>query len=141
MEGGRPIWKWFQKLFGELSPLNKLFGDKSANRVHIQWLPFVANLDDVGSYSQGSAALAWLYRCMCQENKDDSVLSIDRVPDPGPSVEFLDWWHRVTHMVLSPRTAFADPRPEEEAGWDGGGIGEHRVRRASARRMGAGGGT
>ncbi|RYR47798.1 hypothetical protein Ahy_A07g033766 [Arachis hypogaea] len=101
MEGGRPAWEWFQDLFGELPPLNKvkqmtvhftwfherfqvlpedatedtvriyarayimmllstqLFGDKSANWVHIQWLSFVANLDDMGSYSWGSAALAW----------------------------------------------------------------------------------
>ncbi|XP_072066438.1 serine/threonine-protein phosphatase 7 long form homolog [Arachis hypogaea] len=85
MEGGRPAWEWFQDLFGELPPPNKvkqmtvhftwfherfsvlppnateetvriyarayimmllstqLFGDKSANRVHLRWLPFVAN--------------------------------------------------------------------------------------------------
>ncbi|RYR59600.1 hypothetical protein Ahy_A05g025504 isoform H [Arachis hypogaea] len=108
MEGGRPAWEWFQDLFGELPPPNKvkqmtvhftwfherfsvlppdaneetvriyarayimmllstqLFGDKSANRVHIQWLPFVVNLDDMERYSWGSAALAWLYRCMCR---------------------------------------------------------------------------
>ncbi|RYR75496.1 hypothetical protein Ahy_A01g000043 isoform C [Arachis hypogaea] len=39
----------------------QLFGDKSGNRVHIWWLPFVARLDDMGSYSWASAALAWLY--------------------------------------------------------------------------------
>ncbi|RYR74632.1 hypothetical protein Ahy_A02g009357 [Arachis hypogaea] len=44
----------------------QLFGDKSVNRVHIRWLRFVANLDDMGSYSLGSAALVWLYRCMCR---------------------------------------------------------------------------
>ncbi|RYQ80790.1 hypothetical protein Ahy_Scaffold1g106959 isoform C [Arachis hypogaea] len=87
IEGGRPAWEWFQDLFGELPPPNKvkqmtvhftwfherfsvlppdLFGDKSANRVHIRWLPFVANLDEMGRYSWGSAALAWLYRCMCR---------------------------------------------------------------------------
>ncbi|XP_020978192.1 serine/threonine-protein phosphatase 7 long form homolog [Arachis ipaensis] len=108
MEGGRPAWEWFEDLFGERPPPNKvkqmtvhftwfherfrvlppdaseetvriyarayimmllstqLFGDKSANRVHIRWLPFVANLDDMGRYSWGSAALAWLYRCMCR---------------------------------------------------------------------------
>ncbi|RYR48656.1 hypothetical protein Ahy_A07g034712 [Arachis hypogaea] len=44
----------------------QLFGDKSTNWVHIRWLPFVANLDDMGRYSWGSAALAWLYRCMCR---------------------------------------------------------------------------
>ncbi|RYR10371.1 hypothetical protein Ahy_B05g078833 isoform D [Arachis hypogaea] len=44
----------------------QLFGDKSANWVHIRWLPFVANLDDMGSYSWGSTALVWLYRCICR---------------------------------------------------------------------------
>ncbi|RYR56787.1 hypothetical protein Ahy_A05g022490 [Arachis hypogaea] len=43
----------------------QLFGDKSANRVHIQWLPFMTRLDEMSTYSWGSAALAWLYRCMC----------------------------------------------------------------------------
>ncbi|RYR28946.1 hypothetical protein Ahy_B01g053172 [Arachis hypogaea] len=43
-----------------------LFGDKSANQIHIRWLSFVARLDDVDTYSWGSAALAWLYRCMCR---------------------------------------------------------------------------
>ncbi|RYR31584.1 hypothetical protein Ahy_B01g056410 [Arachis hypogaea] len=31
----------------------QLFSDKSGNRVHIQWLPFVARLDDISSYSWG----------------------------------------------------------------------------------------
>ncbi|XP_072074320.1 serine/threonine-protein phosphatase 7 long form homolog [Arachis hypogaea] len=39
----------------------QLFMDKSANRVHLRWLPFVARLDDMGSYSWGAAALAWLW--------------------------------------------------------------------------------
>ncbi|XP_057721328.1 protein MAIN-LIKE 2-like [Arachis stenosperma] len=58
-EDGRPAWEWFQELFGELPPPNKvkqftLFGDKSGNRVHIWWLPFVVRLDDMGSYSWAS---------------------------------------------------------------------------------------
>ncbi|RYQ98693.1 hypothetical protein Ahy_B07g086454 isoform A [Arachis hypogaea] len=195
----------------------------SGNRVHIRWLPFVARLDDMGNFSWGSAALAWLYRCMCrvanknlicikcynadcslrfqivwepyasldvlavihleiltEENsrlwwtvtsliyfaviewhqvdrvfpqlgehvpdpalnidylhsKDGkggdrwlpsyyqrwhehwdqrvtSVLSIQRVADPGPSVEYLDWWYRVAHRILSPGNTFTDPRPVE----------------------------
>ncbi|RYR78788.1 hypothetical protein Ahy_A01g003643 [Arachis hypogaea] len=44
----------------------QLFGDKSGNRIHIRWLPYVARLEEMGSYSWGSAALAWLYRCMCR---------------------------------------------------------------------------
>ncbi|QHN76338.1 uncharacterized protein DS421_19g643020 [Arachis hypogaea] len=42
-----------------------------------------------------------------------SVLSVQRVPDPGPSAEYLDWWHRVAHRILSPGIAFADPRPTQ----------------------------
>ncbi|RYR10190.1 hypothetical protein Ahy_B05g078666 isoform B [Arachis hypogaea] len=44
----------------------QLFADKSGNRIHIRWLPFVARLDEMGGYSWGSAALAWLYRCLCR---------------------------------------------------------------------------
>ncbi|XP_072056280.1 protein MAIN-LIKE 1-like [Arachis hypogaea] len=44
----------------------QLFADKSGNHIHIRWLPYVARLEDMGGYSWGSAALLWLYRCMCQ---------------------------------------------------------------------------
>ncbi|RYR10589.1 hypothetical protein Ahy_B05g079025 [Arachis hypogaea] len=253
----------------------QLFMDKSANRVHLRWLSFVARLDDMGSYSWGATALAWLYRCMCRvanrnvtnlagplqllqswifwrfptlrppgfdafyfplasrwatylpssdgkerriiqyrltldrlthrdimwepygsldvlavihseilteehsrlwraltsliyfaviewhqvdrvfpqlggvqhlpepalnieylHSKDGrggdrwfptyyrtwhqhwdeqvrSVLSVQRVPDPTPSPEYLDWWHRVAHKILSPGIAFADPKPTQ----------------------------
>ncbi|RYR49150.1 hypothetical protein Ahy_A07g035464 isoform C [Arachis hypogaea] len=90
-EKDKPAWEWFQELFGELPPQNKVkqytvhftwFHERfrmlpndateeiicsvtSGNQVHIRWLPFVARLDDMGSYSWGLAALAWLYRCMC----------------------------------------------------------------------------
>ncbi|RYQ90220.1 hypothetical protein Ahy_B09g096439 isoform D [Arachis hypogaea] len=43
-----------------------LFGDKSGTCLHIRWLPYVARLEDMGQYSWGSAALSWLYRCMCR---------------------------------------------------------------------------
>ncbi|RYR78739.1 hypothetical protein Ahy_A01g003598 [Arachis hypogaea] len=45
---------------------SQLFEDKNANRVHLRWLPYLALLDDLGRYSWGSAALAWLYRCLCR---------------------------------------------------------------------------
>ncbi|XP_015962351.2 protein MAIN-LIKE 1-like [Arachis duranensis] len=76
---------WFQETFGEwpegadeetvrrfarayimMLLGTQLFGDKSDNRIHIRWLPYVARLEEMGSYSWGSAALAWLYRCMCR---------------------------------------------------------------------------
>ncbi|QHN79073.1 uncharacterized protein DS421_19g666950 [Arachis hypogaea] len=74
---------WFQETFGECPEGadedtvrryarayimmllgTQLFADKSGNRIHIKWLPFVARLEEMGTYSWGSAALAWLYRCM-----------------------------------------------------------------------------
>ncbi|QHO46928.1 uncharacterized protein DS421_6g191940 [Arachis hypogaea] len=76
---------WFQETFGECPEGaddetmrryarayimmllgTQLFADKSGNRIHIRWLPYVARLDEMGTYSWGSAALAWLYRCMCR---------------------------------------------------------------------------
>ncbi|RYR35161.1 hypothetical protein Ahy_A10g050301 isoform C [Arachis hypogaea] len=86
IEGGRPAWEWFSVLPPDANEetvriyarayimmllSTQLFGDKSANRVHIRWLPFVANLDEMGRYSWGSVALAWLYRCMCRVQKCD----------------------------------------------------------------------
>ncbi|QHO20667.1 uncharacterized protein DS421_11g339980 [Arachis hypogaea] len=70
---------WFQETFGEC-PVGadeetvrrfarayimmllgtQLFVDKSGNRIHIRWLPYVARLEEMGGYSWGSAALAWL---------------------------------------------------------------------------------
>ncbi|XP_015969972.1 protein MAIN-LIKE 1-like [Arachis duranensis] len=72
---------WFQETFGECPAGadeetvrcfarayimmllgTQLFADKSGNRIHIRWLPYVARLDEMGAYSWGSVALAWLYR-------------------------------------------------------------------------------
>ncbi|XP_072082100.1 protein MAIN-LIKE 2-like [Arachis hypogaea] len=66
IEGGRSAWVWFEELLGVVPPPSQLFADKSGNRIHIRWLPFVARLEEMGTYSWGSAALAWLYRCMCR---------------------------------------------------------------------------
>nr|XP_025607986.1 serine/threonine-protein phosphatase 7 long form homolog [Arachis hypogaea] len=76
---------WFQETFGECPEGadkatvrhfarayimmllgTQLFADKSGNRIHIRWLPYVARLEEMGGYSWGSAALAWLYQCMCR---------------------------------------------------------------------------
>ncbi|RYQ95199.1 hypothetical protein Ahy_B08g090259 [Arachis hypogaea] len=76
---------WFQETFGECPEGaddetvrryarayimmllgTQLFADKSGNRIHIRWLPYVARLEEMGTYSWDSAALAWLYRCMCR---------------------------------------------------------------------------
>nr|XP_025637000.1 protein MAIN-LIKE 2-like [Arachis hypogaea] len=45
------------------------------------------------------------------ENRLHSVIWVDRVIDPGPSSDYLEWWCRVAHRFLSPDVAFQDPRP------------------------------
>ncbi|KAL4371395.1 hypothetical protein AHAS_Ahas06G0162700 [Arachis hypogaea] len=43
-----------------------LFTDNSGARVHLRWLPYVADFDGLGKYSWGSVTLSWLYRCLCR---------------------------------------------------------------------------
>ncbi|XP_025605335.1 protein MAIN-LIKE 1-like [Arachis hypogaea] len=95
---------WFQETFGECPKGadeetvrrfarayimillgTQLFVDKSGNRIHIRWLPYVARLEEMGTYSWGSAALAWLYRCMCR------VLNRHVVKLAGP-LQLLQSW-------------------------------------------------
>ncbi|RYQ93166.1 hypothetical protein Ahy_B09g099448 [Arachis hypogaea] len=76
---------WFQETFGECPAGadeetvrrfarayimmllgTHLFADKSGNRIHIRWHPYVARLEEMGTYSWGSTALVWLYQCMCR---------------------------------------------------------------------------
>ncbi|QHO46656.1 uncharacterized protein DS421_6g189460 [Arachis hypogaea] len=72
---------WFQETFGECPEGaddeivrryahayimmllgTQLFADKFGNRIHIRWLTYIARLEEMGTYSWGSTALAWLYR-------------------------------------------------------------------------------
>ncbi|RYR57325.1 hypothetical protein Ahy_A05g023053 [Arachis hypogaea] len=90
---------WFQETFGEFPEGadeeivrryarayimmllgTQLFEDKSRNCIHIRWLPYGARLEEMGTYSWGSAALAWLYRCMC------------RVTNRAGSLQLLQSW-------------------------------------------------
>ncbi|RYQ92248.1 hypothetical protein Ahy_B09g098434 [Arachis hypogaea] len=46
----------------------QLFGDKSSTHMHIRWLSYVARLEDMSIYSWESAAISWLYRCLCHKH-------------------------------------------------------------------------
>ena len=49
-----------------------LFADKSNNRVHLVFLPLLEDFGVTGTYSWGSACLAWLYREICQASCIDA---------------------------------------------------------------------
>ncbi|QHO21148.1 uncharacterized protein DS421_11g344170 [Arachis hypogaea] len=44
------------------------------------------------------------------ETRADHVLRFDVVDDPGPSHDFLDWWHQHGKRFLSPEMYLGDPR-------------------------------
>ena len=45
---------------------DKIFMDKSGDRVHLMFLEFLRNLRDPPQYSWGNGCLAWLYRELCR---------------------------------------------------------------------------
>ncbi|RYQ89967.1 hypothetical protein Ahy_B09g096330 isoform D [Arachis hypogaea] len=87
IQGGRSAWVWFQELLGVTPPPSQVqkyavncslfqetFGecpdgadDETVRRyVRAYIMMLLARLEEMGTYSWGSAALAWLYRCMCR---------------------------------------------------------------------------
>ncbi|XP_075655137.1 serine/threonine-protein phosphatase 7 long form homolog [Castanea sativa] len=48
---------------------DKLFMDKSGDRVHLMFLAFLRDLRDPPQYSWGSGCLAWLYRELCRTSE------------------------------------------------------------------------
>ncbi|XP_050290588.1 serine/threonine-protein phosphatase 7 long form homolog [Quercus robur] len=48
---------------------DKLFMDKSRDKVHLMFLEFLRNLHDPPQYSWGSGCLAWLYRELCRASE------------------------------------------------------------------------
>ncbi|KAL4337028.1 hypothetical protein AHAS_Ahas12G0069200 [Arachis hypogaea] len=43
-------------------------------------------------------------------NRFDNVLRFQIVPNPGPSVDYLNWWFRIARRFLSPEHLLVDPR-------------------------------
>ncbi|RYR13890.1 hypothetical protein Ahy_B04g070651 isoform B [Arachis hypogaea] len=87
IQGAQPAWQWFQELLGVLPPANQIqkfvvnctwfqetFGEcpegadeETVRRFTCAYIMMLlARLEDMGGYSWGSAALAWLYRCICR---------------------------------------------------------------------------
>ena len=73
-----------------------LFADKSGSHVHLMFLQLLGDFEEAGTYSWGSATLAWLYRNMY------NVASSDAREIAGPLILLQLWaWDRIPS--LSPR--------------------------------------
>ncbi|KAK5836496.1 hypothetical protein PVK06_012288 [Gossypium arboreum] len=72
-----------------------LMPNANNKRVHLQYLPLLADLRNVSLYSWGSAVLAILYRELCQTTKPDTI-------DIGRCLVLLQSWalYRMSFLAL-----------------------------------------
>ncbi|KAH1130209.1 hypothetical protein J1N35_001587 [Gossypium stocksii] len=78
--------------------------DSNNNKVHIMYLPLLADLSNVCSYSWGSAVLAALYRELCQTTKPAVV-------DMGGCLTLLQSWtlYRMSFLASVSHQPYAYP--------------------------------
>ena len=83
-----------------------LMPDKSSSDVYLMYLPLLADLTAVGSYSWGSAVLSYLYRELCN-GTNPSARDIS-----GCMVLLHLWaWDRFTELAPQ-RSEFIDPQDD-----------------------------
>ncbi|XP_050259800.1 serine/threonine-protein phosphatase 7 long form homolog [Quercus robur] len=75
---------------------DKLFMDKSGDRVHLMFLEFMHNLRDPRQYSWGSGCLAWLYRELCRASEKGAS-------QIGGACTLVQYWAWVRLPFLCPR--------------------------------------
>ena len=79
-----------------------LFADKSNSKVHLMFLPFLKDFNTAGTYSWGSACLAWLYRELCRASH------IDACDISGPLIILQLWiWDRFP--FIAPQRLYSVP--------------------------------
>ncbi|KAK9989649.1 hypothetical protein SO802_029888 [Lithocarpus litseifolius] len=85
---------------------DKLFMDKSGDRVHLMFLEFLRDLCRPRQYSWGSGCLAWLYRELCRASQKDAS-------QIGGALQLVQYWAWA-------RLPFLCPRIEPPPGFDYG---------------------
>nr|XP_023924225.1 serine/threonine-protein phosphatase 7 long form homolog [Quercus suber] len=75
---------------------DKLFMDKSGDRVHLMFLEQLQNLHDPPQYSWGSGCLAWLYRELCRASEKGAS-------QIGGACTLVQYWAWARLPFLCPR--------------------------------------
>ena len=116
MHGSTLKFKYFNRHFSDITPYlgsiedlhrftrawilrflgGVIFVDKNSTRVHLKFLPLLADLSQTRNYSWGGAALAYLYREMCNAT-NVNVNSI------GGMVLLIQLWAWERFRCVSPR--------------------------------------
>jgi hypothetical protein len=79
-----------------------VFADTSGDMVHLLWLMFLDDFDTAGEYSWGSAALAWLYRQLCNAAKA-------RTKDIGGALILVQLWAWSRFPRMTPEIVSIQP--------------------------------
>uniref|UniRef100_A0A2N9F283 Aminotransferase-like plant mobile domain-containing protein n=1 Tax=Fagus sylvatica TaxID=28930 RepID=A0A2N9F283_FAGSY len=79
-----------------------VFADTSGDLVHLLWLMFLDDFDTAGEYSWGSAALAWLYRQLCNAAKA-------RTKDIGGALILVQLWAWSRFPRMTPEIVSIQP--------------------------------
>ncbi|KAL0008654.1 hypothetical protein SO802_010156 [Lithocarpus litseifolius] len=85
---------------------DKLFMDKSGDRVHLMFLEFLRDLCRPRQYSWGSGCLAWLYRELCRASQKDAS-------QIGGALQLVQYWAWARLPFLCPRI---EPPPGSDYG-------------------------
>ncbi|XP_050914517.1 protein MAIN-LIKE 2-like [Lathyrus oleraceus] len=98
-----------------------LFPEGSGSSMHIMYLPLLRHVDRIGSYSWGSACLAYLYSSLCKNShKDTSTFS-------GCAVLLQAWgWSRLPSLAPVNNNPFTFPYAQK---WSARGMSYNRCPR------------
>ncbi|XP_017644263.2 serine/threonine-protein phosphatase 7 long form homolog [Gossypium arboreum] len=84
-----------------------LMPNANYNKVHLQYLPLLADLHNVRTYSWGSAVLAMLYRELCRTTKPDTFIWISyRKPEIATVIPSSAYVHSQLWCTNAPIISF-----------------------------------
>ncbi|CAN1192988.1 Protein MAIN-LIKE 2 [Linum perenne] len=92
-----------------------VFADRSGPYAHLFFLPLLADLDRVGEFAWGAAALSWMYRELGRTAfRIESGSTADHIGDIGGWMAVVQVWALERHLALARRIHEKRTWPPEE---------------------------